>query len=41
MLCLYEGGVDEYRPRDKNRFPESIRLAQINVEWLTEGTDYL
>jgi sialidase-1 len=41
VCCLYERGVDEYRPRDKNRFPESIRLAQFNLEWLSEGKDSL
>ena len=41
VCCLYERGVDEYRPRDKNRFPEGIRLAQFNLEWLTDGVDSL
>jgi sialidase-1 len=41
VCCLYERGVDKYRPHDKNRFPESIRLAQFNLEWLTEGADHL
>ena len=40
ICCLYERGVDDYRSGiDKNRFPESARFAQFNLEWLTEGAD--
>ena len=31
VCCLYERGVD--------RYAESIRLAQFNLEWLTNGAD--